>query len=444
MKVQKLPFDPGDSGWARIIPADAGYPKLTGTQSTDVAVVGAGFAGLSAAKRLSELNPKARITVVEARSIAEGPAGRNSGFMIDVPHNLGSSNYLGTLDDDRQQISMNREAIEFADEVCNEFSMPSDVFGKPGKINAAATESGHRHNMSFARRLEQLGENYEMLDAGKMKEITGSDYYRSGIATPQTAVIQPAAYITGLARGLHSCGVEIFENTPIIDLARTGDGWRLKTPIASIDAQTVVLAVNGHVESFGYFNRRLVHIFLYASMTRRLTPDEIHLLGGEARWGLTPSDPFGSTVRRISGTSGDRIVIRNGISWAPGRTISEKRMNSVIRHHQSTFQARFPQIGDVTMEYQWGGLLCLSRNSVPAFGKLEENLYSACCQNGLGTTRGTLAGKLIAELICGVRSASLEYYLGQAQPKRMPPEPFASIGGNLSLRWGELKAGREK
>ncbi len=426
------------------MPAGLEYPVLNQSLTADVAIVGAGFAGLSAAKRLHELNPKSRIIVLEARHIAEGPAGRNSGFLIDLPHNLGSKDYLGTLDDDRQQISMNRQAIEFANQVADEYSLSEDAFAISGKINGAATESGHKHNMSFAKRLDQLGENYEILDAKGMKEITGSDYYLSGIAMPGTAMIQPAVYITGLAQGIHKSGVEIFEKTPVIDIVRKGIGWRLKTPAASIDAGTVVLAVNGHVESFGYFRHRLIHIILYASMTRRLTQDEVQKLGGESQWGLTPSDPYGTTVRRISGFGGDRIVVRNGISWAPDRTVSGNQMDSHVKIHDRTFRKRFPQLGEVTMEYRWGGLLCLSRNAVPAFGELEENLFSACCQNGLGTTKGTLSGKLTADLICGIKSASLEHYQQQAEPKKLPPEPFASIGGKLSLRWGEFKAGLEK
>ncbi len=426
------------------MPAGLEYPELKQSQTADVAIVGAGFAGLSAARRLNQLDPKSRVIVLEARRIAEGSSGRNSGFMIDVPHNLGSKDYLGTLDDDLQQISMNREAIEFANQVADEFPMPEDTFSIPGKINGAASENGHKFNLKFAKHLDHLGERFEWLDAKTMKETTGSDFYLSGLKMPGTAIIQPAAYITGLARGIYTSGVEIFENTPVIEIAREGNRWKLKTPAASIDAERVVLAVNGHVESFGYFTRRLIHIYLYASMTRRLTQDEVQILGGESRWGLTPSDPFGSTVRRISGAGDNRIVIRNGISWAPNRTVSAKRMNRLTQAHDRSFDARFPQLGEVTMDYRWGGLLCLSRNSVPAFGELEENLFSACCQNGLGVAKGTLSGKLAAELICGSSSPSLEYFRQQAQPRKLPPEPFASIGGNLSLRWGEFKAGKEK
>ena len=426
------------------MPAGPRYPELKRSQTADVVIVGAGFAGLSAARRLQELNPNSRIVVLEARRIAEGPAGRNSGFMIDVPHNLGSKNYLGASDDDQRQILMNREAIEFAKNAADEFSMPQDAFGISGKINGAATETGVSHNLTFAKRLEQLGEMHELLDEKAMREVTGSSYYLSGLAMPGTAMIQPATYVTGLARGIHAAGVEIFERTPVVNIVRKNNCWKLSTPAASVDTEKVVLSVNGHVENFGFFRHRLIHIYLYASMTRRLTQDEVQALGGESCWGLTPSDPYGTTVRRISGVGGDRIIVRNGITWSPNRTVSEKRMKSVTKAHDDTFRARFPQLGAVTMDYRWGGLLCLSRNSAPAFGELETDLYSACCQNGLGTTKGTLSGKLIAELICGLESTSLEYFQRQPEPTKMPPEPFASIGGEIALRWGEFKAGKEK
>ena len=95
------------------------------------------------------------------------------------------------------------------------------------------------------------------------------------------------------------------------------------------------------------------------------------------------------------------------------------------------------------MEYRWGGLLCLSRNDVPAFGEVEKGIYSACCQNGLGTARGTLHGILSAEQVVGHESVFLSRTLGQPQPQRIPPEPIASIGANAVMRWQEFRAGAE-
>ena len=79
------------------------------------------------------------------------------------------------------------------------------------------------------------------------------------------------------------------------------------------------------------------------------------------------------------------------------------------------------------MEYRWGGRLCLSRNGVPAFGEIEKGLFAACCQNGLGASKGTLAGILAAELACGYENQYIGDLINEAQPTRLPPEPFTTI-----------------
>lgn len=95
------------------------------------------------------------------------------------------------------------------------------------------------------------------------------------------------------------------------------------------------------------------------------------------------------------------------------------------------------------MEHRWGGRLCLSWNSVPAFGEQEERVFSAACQNGLGTVKGTLSGMLVAELALGMRSPLLDDFQACAQPSRLPPEPFLSLGANMTMRWKEWQAGIE-
>jgi glycine/D-amino acid oxidase-like deaminating enzyme len=82
-------------------------------------------------------------------------------------------------------------------------------------------------------------------------------------------------------------------------------------------------------------------------------------------------------------------------------------------------------------------------NHVPAFGEIEENMYSACCENGLGTVKSTLAGVLAADLATGARSEHLEKFRHQPRPSRLPPEPIAWLGINSVIRLQELRAGRE-
>ncbi len=443
MRVTHLPFDPGPAAWNALLPTVPAQPALNGSKTADIAVIGAGFAGLSAARRLNQIDPSLRIVVLEARRVGEGPAGRNSGFMIDLPHNLASNDYSGTRDSDSRNTAMNREAISFAAEAAAELEMSSETFAMSGKINAAATEKGNAHNKNYAAHLADLDERHEMLDAQAMREICGSHYYRSGLFTPGTALIQPAMYVRGLSGGLISKGVVLHENSPVVDLTRNNGAWTIATQNGRISCKKVVLATNGHAESFGFFRRRLIHIYLYASMTKPLSPQQVRALGGEERWAFTPANPMGTTVRRISGTAGDRIIVRNRFTWAPQRYVPEDRLEAIGGVHDRSFRRRFPMLAGVEMDYRWGGLLCLSLNSVPAFGEIEPGLFSACCQNGLGTAMGTLSGKLVAELIAGIPSQSLLNMQSHPDPRKLPPEPFLSLGANATMRWGEAKAGRE-
>ena len=96
------------------------------------------------------------------------------------------------------------------------------------------------------------------------------------------------------------------------------------------------------------------------------------------------------------------------------------------------------------MELCWSGRLCLSRNDVWAFGELDHGLFSACCQNGLGTTRGTIAGIVAAELASAKQDQSLvPDFAAQPQPQRLFPEPFMTLGARGVIRFKEWRAGRE-
>ena len=175
-------------------------------------------------------------------------------------------------------------------------------------------------------------------------------------------------------------------------------------------------------------------------MTRALTPQEVAKLGGHPMWGLTPADPVGTTVRHISGVGGNRLIIRNRFTFDPTLEVSAKRVAKVGQDHDRSFMRRFPNLSGVTMEYRWGGRLCLSRNDVQVIGELEAGLFSACCQNGLGTSKGTLAGSLAADLALGRSSPAMSRALAADAPTRLPPAPISRIGANLYLRWQEGRA----
>ena len=450
MNQIKLPKNPGDTGWKEILPKRKVNSKLSDHINADYLIIGGGFAGLSAARRLNQIDNKAKIALLEACEIAEGPAGRNSGFMIDLPHNLASDDYVGSLDKDREQTLINRSAIEFAKSASEEYEMPPEAIQLVGKTNAAATPKGMNFNTEYAKHLDKTSESYKVLDAQDMKDLTGIDYYMNGLWTPGTAMLQPALYIQSLADGISSnSNVTIFENSPVISLEDEGrhEGekvWKANTSLGSISSPKIILAVNGIVERFGYFQNRLMTIFTYSSLTRELTNDETNMLGGSSQWGLTSADAMGSSVRRISGIGGNRILVRNRWSYNPSMEVSDSFMSSAANSHNESFKARFPMLKKVSMEYSWGGRLCLSLNSVFAQGEVDEGIYSACCQNGLGTAKGTAIGIITAEKITGTINSLVPDSVDEEAPKKMMPKPFMWFGVNSYMRWKELLAGKEK
>ena len=440
MSVRKALRTPGDiraSGWYALLPEPPPPRTLEGKHKADWVVIGAGFAGLAAARRLSQLLPGERIVVLEAQRVGWGAAGRNSGFMIDLPHELSSQNYAGGLQHDLKQIRMNRAGIAFAAEAAQEYGLGKH-FVPAGKYHGAATSRGLAALAQFEKHLLKLKEPFEHLDADAMRRLTGTPFYIGGTFTPGAVMIQPAAYIRGLAQGI-SKAIDIFEASPVVSI-ETGPEHIVTTPGGQIRTPRLILANNGQVESFGFFRGRLMHIFTYASMTRRLSDSEIKALGGAGSWGLIPADPMGSTVRRIAE---GRIVVRNTFTYNPDMRTSDQQIETIGKAHDRSFAARFPTLKGVAPEYRWGGHLCLSLNTVPAFGEIESQVYAACCCNGLGTVKGTLYGKLVAELAAGNHDPMLQDAMAQAAPRKLYPEPLMSWGAKTKLWWMQERAGRE-
>ena len=444
--VTRLPIDPGPAAWDEILGPARRYPQADGAITADWLVIGGGFAGLSAAKRLLQIRSGDKVVLLEAARLATGPAGRNSGFMIDLPHELGADSYAASKETDKKQIRLNRHAQAFALSCSEQYEFPEEAVRTTGRINGAVNAGGQTHNRVYAGHLDVLQEDYTVLSASDMKQITGTDYYTSGLFLPGAVMLQPALYIRSLAEGItqkESRPVIIYENSPATSFEQQGDSWVVHTPSARLVTKHIILAVNGHAESFGFFKGRLMHVFTYASMTEALSEDQCRRLGGKNDWGVTPSDPMGSTIRRHTGRGGSRIVIRNRWTFNPSMVTSQRRIEAFGHTQHKSFLRRFPMLAEVKMAYQWSGRLCLSRNSSPAFGEVAPSVYSACCQNGLGTAKGTLSGIGAVELATRSNSEIVTDLQSYPPPQKLPPGPIATVGANLILKWREFRAGRE-
>lgn len=438
-RARRTPADLRGSGWYENLDQPDPARELSEARTADWIVVGAGFAGLSAARRLTLTRPGDKIVLIDAQRIGWGAAGRNSGFMIDLPHDLSSEAYGGTREHNLAEIKLNRAAIAFAREAAEEMGLPQNVFDPCGKYHGATDGHGIAALRTFERHLSSLGEPYTKLDAADMKRITGTDYYAGGSHMPGTVIIQPAAYVRALAASLGP-SVALYENSPVLRF-ETGPQHTVHTPKGRATAPRLILTVNGHIESFGFFERRLMHVFLYGSMTRRLTSDEVRKLGGEPAWALIPADPRGSTIRRLHE---GRILVRNSATYNPNMNPTARDIARIAPAHDASFRARFPMLPDVTMEHRWSGHLCLSLNNAPAFGEIAERVYSACCCNGLGITKGTLGGMAIADLASGAGGPHVDALLALPKPTRLYPEPFMTLGARAKIWWMQRQAGMDK
>jgi glycine/D-amino acid oxidase-like deaminating enzyme len=129
---------------------------------------------------LRQIDPALKVAVLDAARLAEGASGRNSGFMIDLPHELTSDDYAGH-GDDRTMIALNRHAIVFARSTVEDYGIEPAFFDAAGKVNGAASESADALNRSYAHHLTSLGEPHERLDADGIYRLTGSRHYVSGL-----------------------------------------------------------------------------------------------------------------------------------------------------------------------------------------------------------------------------------------------------------------------
>lgn len=441
--ARRTPVHRGPAAWSAILPGQPAPVPLPGDQTVDVAIIGGGFAGLAAARRLRELDPTVRIAVLEASRLAEGASGRNSGFMIDLPHELTSDDYAGH-GDDGGMIALNRHAIAFARSAVQDYAIPADYFDQAGKVNGAASAGADALNRSYADHLTSLGEPNERLDAQGMYELTGSRHYVSGLYTPGTVMLQPAGFVRGFGEGLRAAGVGVWENTPVISFARKGGSWTVTTTKGQIAAGKVIMANNGHLESFGFAENRLMHVFLFASMTVDLPAETLKTLGGQPRWGVTPSDPMGTTMRRIdTGLGGNRIITRTCASFLPGMEPTDADLKRTAAVHARKFADRFPALAGVKQEFTWAGHLCLTRNAVSIAREMEQGLYAATVCNGLGTARSTLTGIAAADLAMGLKTDATRHFAAEGQPTKLPPKPFSTLGANAFLRYKEWRAGAE-
>ena len=422
MKIDRLPKDDKTNGWSGVLPPRMPHPALSGDQSADWIVLGGGYAGLGAARRLAELHPNQRIVLIDAGEAGENASGRNSGFAIDLPHNVGSS--LEELDGSHRFMRLARSAIDALDQTIKTHGIACD-WSADGKYHAAVSARGVEDVLQpFAKELTALGEPFEWVEGAELQARLGSPHFTAAILTPGGRLMNPAALTRGLADSLPE-NVTIYENSPVLEFENL-NGVQLNTSEGTLRAPKMILAANGFAERFGFYKNRFLHLVAHASLSRRLTEEEQKAYGVTKPWGMTPANAFAGITMRY--TNDHRLLIRQGLDYCPSQRFSTDKLAAVKARHKRLFDARFPMLPAVTMEHTWSGFVCLSRNAAPGFGQMAGNIWSAVCQNAVGVTKGTFGGMLAADMASGQDNPLIADMESLGAPSPLPPRPFLDLG----------------
>ncbi|WP_085656365.1 FAD-binding oxidoreductase [Pseudomonas sp. B11(2017)] len=414
--------------------------RLEGAQKADWLVIGAGITGLSAALTLAELHPQARIAVVDRQRAAQGASARNSGFVVAHEHPagdelIGAQGFAGFETDTmiaraaneevRQRIA--RHAIECDWRDSGYFFAVSD----PAKLSQVDAKLAT---------LRALGARAELLQGQALQQRLGTPHYLAAIWCGNgNALLQPAKYVKGLLDAVPD-NVTVFESSDITGLERLGHGrLRANGPGGSVEAARVLVCLNAFVPRVGIDDSATFPMELSASLTRPLTDQEYRAIGAVEPWGVLSTRPLGATVRL---TPDRRVMIRNTAEYRTrdlsGREIAERR-----RHHVRGLQRRFPFLGEQDIRYTWTGHLSATRSGQAYFERVQEGVFAVAGCNGSGVARGTLWGRLLAELASGVDSPLLRTVMQRAQPGWLPPRPFFDIGARLRVRMEAVRARTE-
>jgi len=429
--------EPTDSGWYLTSGPELPLNPLKGNVSCECLVIGAGWMGLHAARRYAELNPDAKVLLVDAGRIGNNASGRCMGFAIDLAHNPRKHDFVEDLKGNQEEYYVNLEGTAY---IKSAVEMGAECDWDPqGKYHSAATPEGIEDLVHFSKALDTMGQNYRWVEKEEFSEITGSKHYTRALHHPGTVLIHPAKYLKNAARILPE-NVSVHENT-VITSAQYGKPYHIfETENGSvIHANKVIICAAGYLTNFGFHKHSAIPVYTFASMTRELTPQELKGVG-TGPYGLIPANSFGTTVRR---TSDNRLFFRNVYSYAKGFKTTIDDVLSAKVQQQISFERRFPELSAMGFEASWGGLLTLAQNGGMIWGEMAENVYGAAFCNGTGISRGTAFGKAVAELASGKTSKTIEILKNKTVASRAYPEFITSLGVRYVTGRRFKKAGLE-
>jgi glycine/D-amino acid oxidase-like deaminating enzyme len=438
--------------------ADVAAPPFAGRVSVDVAILGGGYTGLWTALRIREVEPAARVVIVEQDLCGSGPSGRNGGFVTgwwdELPgliRSFGESEALRTA-----------RALDGAIGSIGPWATANDVEAdlvESGFLQVSAAPAQDDAWLEAAEACARLGEGdrWRALSAAEVAARARSPVFRGGAFMPGAAIVQPARLARGLRRVALEHGVVIHERTtstlPADPPRRAAGAASGPIEIATtsaegagiLEADQVVVATNAWAAGWRPVARRLLNWSSYVVLTEPI-PDrlaEIGWIGGE---GIADAR---FTLHYARTTPDGRIALGGGggrAGWGGriGRAFTHD--TGAARRAAEGLRRWFPSLADVRIEDAWGGPIDITDDHRVWFGtRPGGRIHHGLGYSGNGVGPAVLGGRILAALATGRarddEAASLPIVGDGATPRAFPPEPLRGVGARV---FREATARRER
>ncbi|KAJ54162.1 oxidoreductase [Actibacterium mucosum KCTC 23349] len=388
------------------------FPSLKGNATTDVAVIGGGFTGLSAALHLAEAG--VHVTLLEAQRVGFGASGRNGGQV-----GSGQRREQDTLEqmmgkEDAQALwQLGEDAKAKVLSLCRAHAI--DAMWRPGIVHADINPKDVPHSHAYADHLRGAYGYVaiEKLNGAQIRALVGSPTYHGGYIDRGAAHIHPLRFALGLARAAVTAGAVIHEGSTV-ERIDPGQPATLQTPNGTLRANHVIVAANGYLgKLMPQIASRVMPINNFIVATEPLDQTAPEILSEDV---AVADSKFVVNYFRLSE---DRRLLFGG-----GETYGYRFPKDIASTVRKPMARIFPQLKNVRIDYAWGGTLAITMQRLPLFTRLGSNIVSASGYSGHGVALATLGGQLLAEAIRGPSD-------GFALMSRLPTPRFP---GGAALR----------
>ena len=424
-------------GWVKDLPARSNIKTLNQNKKCDWLIVGAGYTGLSAARKLSEINPDQNIIIVDAQIAGEGASSRNSGYLVDTTLNDGFTSNRKILDY-KKKTNIYELGINTVKKFIKEYQVDCD-WNESGKYFASSKIEDEKKLLNFSNTLTELNFEHKILYNNELKKKLGSSFYNIALYTKGGILIHPAKLVRSMIDTLPD-NVNLLENSEVVNWIDKKNSIFCEFKNGNIETKKIIFCTNGFLKSLGIKKNYNFPITLTASMSRPLTSKEFKLIGQPKEWGVLPVRPMGATVRM---TKDRRILIRNTAELSNPFKMKKSLLKKRSLTQLKGIQKRFPDLPKDIIENTWSGVVCRSGNSSQIFDKINDNIYVAGCYNGSGIGVGTLFGEQIALMATNQDSKEIRVIEDRKKPNLLPPQPFLNIGIYSRLFYERIKASTE-